>query len=748
MGVFVLRPVLLLSLCIIAGVVLGVLGVPWYALLAGLLLLCMLLYRTTPRVLIAVACLVLALGFIRADSYQPEFMPSGPITTTVQALNTPVATSGINLRGLVRDIETGDRFYMYWTEPWQAGLRLQISGDVVEPAPPQNPGEYDYAARLERQDISGQIFVRHAKFVAQYRTSPLEALRGFLRSNIAILPEAWRGLAEALVLGDKSSLSTTVQDTWRVAGASHILAVSGLHITLAAGSVYLLFRRVAGFRASWAAATGAAVLYAAIVGASPSAWRAALAFALVALAKVTLRESEYLNILAMVAALMLLINPLSVGDAGFTLSFAATAGLIVLAPVFSRLWGGPRYLQNLLATAFAAQAATLPIVLANFGVWPVYGLISNLLVVPLASVLVGSALLVGLVGRLPFIGMLAGYAFSAVAWLSNAIVGLLARLPGASVSLVALPIAAVVVYYTLLLLMTKAKKAQTLLLVTGLLFVIILPSVIPPSGLNITFLSVGNADACHIQLGKQHFLIDTGTAEAAQRIIVPYLRSQGVNNLSAVFISHGHDDHAGGLAVLEEHFGVGHVFVGPGIDIKEGFSFLRNKTSVTSGELRFLASQAQSPLLDLNNQSVVLLLQYGEFSALYAGDIGFPAEAELKDQTTSVSLLKVPHHGSASSSSQQWLDILQPRVAVICVGPNSYGHPASRVLQALTALNAHVLRTDRDGAVKIAVKKSGEYILFTYSQGRWRRVSINPLPTTTTRPAGKQAAQPVPVLWC
>ncbi|MDP3487887.1 MAG: ComEC/Rec2 family competence protein, partial [Bacillota bacterium] len=453
-----MRPILLLSLSIIVGICLAFVGAPWYALVPVMLVLGVLRLSHSPgHILLAIA--LIFVGFLRGSIVSTPSVAPGPLSTAVQAVSTPIFTASGYYRGKVREVTSAKEFLMYWSEPWKVGLRLEVQGEVVVPSLPLNPGELDYVAYLDRQGIQGLLFVRTARPVARFRPSPLESLRGFFRDNLNDLPDVNKGLALAVMLGDRSALSRPEQENWRKAGASHILAVSGLHIGIAAGAVYALARRFTGFRTSWVLASLSALLYAALVGSSASAWRAALAFVLLAVAKIALREAEPLNILALIAALMLLLSPQSLGDPGFLLSFAATLGLVWISPSLKTLLPGDSYMRTLLSATLAAQIATLPIVLSLFGTWPVYGLVSNLLLVPAAILLVGSSLLAGILGRVPGIGALVYAVFSGVAWFFSSVVGWIASLPIASINFVALPVVLIALYYGLLIAFPRVTKS-------------------------------------------------------------------------------------------------------------------------------------------------------------------------------------------------------------------------------------------------------------------------------------------------
>ena len=157
-----MRPVLLLSLSIIVGICLAYVGAPWYALVPVILALALLrISRSLGLAVLAIALIIV--GFVRGSIVSTPSVPPGPLSTVVQAVNTPIFTASGYYRGVVRDVDTSKEFLMYWAEPWIVGLRLAVQGEVVVPSLPLNPGELDYAAYLDRQGVVGLFFVQSAQ---------------------------------------------------------------------------------------------------------------------------------------------------------------------------------------------------------------------------------------------------------------------------------------------------------------------------------------------------------------------------------------------------------------------------------------------------------------------------------------------------------------------------------------------------------------------------------------------------------
>jgi competence protein ComEC len=244
------------------------------------------------------------------------------------------------------------------------------------------------------------------------------------------------------------------------------------------------------------------------------------------------------------------------------------------------------------------------------------------------------------------------------------------------------------------------------------------------SKLALHFLNVGQGDGALLRTPAGHWvIIDAGPrsdkGDAGRRVVVPFLLQNGARNLSLVFVSHAHADHLGGIASVLQRFHAGAV-IEPGEQVADPlyYAFLNQLASEAipwhagvRGE-RFTLDSVSFTVLhpdrkwsgwgeDLNEDSLVLLVEYRSFQALFSGDAGFPAELEMRGRLRPVDLLKVGHHGSRGSTGDAWLDSLRPRAAIISVGHNNYGHPAAATLARLRQHGIGVWRTDQDGSVSV-----------------------------------------------
>lgn len=415
------------------------------------------------------------------------------------------------------------------------------------------------------------------------------------------------------------------------------------------------------------------------------------------------RDAAVLNSLALAALAILALRPSDLQDPGFQLSFAATAG-IVLAPM-------PQHpVLAALAVSAAAQLAVLPIALAHFNQVSTIGLVANLAVVPLA----GLATILGLVavGVAAVSTLVAGWLFAAtwpVLLLLRWAVLLAAAVPGAVLHLPAPGALAIASYATALGLglaawhtrVMRRPLAQRLGVTAGALAIIsalvtLWPALRPADGrLHVSVLDVGQGDAIVIEAPDgRTVLVDAGAGgpyrlDAGERVVAPFLWNRGILHLAAVVVTHPDLDHAGGMAAVRELFSVSDAWDGA----PERGAFALGGALLTP-----LAAAA----VGRNDAARVLRLELGRAAILLTSDIEGLGERALIDSGAPLhaDVLKVPHHGSRTSSGPDFLAAVRPAVAVVSVGArNVYGHPDAGVLARLTAAGADLYRTDRDGAV-------------------------------------------------
>ncbi len=584
---------------------------------------------------------------------------------------------------------------------------------------------------------SGILSVQRGSLVGEGH-APVARWRARLAREARTLYGSRSGLVGAVILNQREGLDRELRNTWAAAGLAHLLCISGLHVGILAGWLLLLGRALglAPARARLAAAL-AGIGYAAFLGWPAPATRAACFIALLVFCRWRQRAVRPGALLGIACLGVLLVDPYAVFSAGTWLSAAAVWG----TTHFGR-WSEqalPRStLGRVLAVSTGATLATAPITAGAFGLVAPIGILLNLVAIPLSAVAVpgvfASLLMAPVVGP-PARALAAGSGLLLNLLEALAYAG--SRLPGGHVVQGTGPGAAVP--WLLLLafalwsvgrgLPGRAVLQHWVRLSAAAAWAGVVLALIPArpdggSGLTLHFLRVGQGDAAALRTPAGHWvLVDAGPrtddTDAGRSIVAPFLVRQGVRRLSVVVVSHPHADHLGGVpAVLDR---IPADVVVESADITGDPLYLEFLRQVTAEGIpwhpgragdHFALDGVSFQLLhpdttwaewgdDLNEDSVVLLVRFGAFSAVLAGDAGLRAEAWLHGRVGRVDLLKVGHHGSRTATGDAWLDELQPRAAVISLGPNRYGHPAPATLGRLAARHIPVWRTDRDGPVTV-----------------------------------------------
>jgi competence protein ComEC len=616
-----------------------------------------------------------------------------------------------------------------------AGQRIALDARLDRPIGFRNPGTFDYGEYLIRHGVVVVGTTRGDRILALEPEAPpwpVRVRRQALAAMREALPPTSAALLAGLLLGDRTGLPPDVDTAFRRAGVYHVLAVSGFNVALIASTVWALLTLARAPRR--AAALGAIVTvlgFAAIVGPEPSVIRATIMAVLILCALLLEREASVLNGLALAAIAILAVRPVDLHDPGFQLSFAATAGLVLAGGVPrtapSRLARIRGWIVAALVASAAAQLAVLPITLTHFNQVSTIGVIANLAVVPLAGLATVLGLLAVAVGALS--ATVATWLYSGV-WpvllLLRGAVALAAAVPGAVLHLPAPGPLAIVGYVVALglglaarhLRATRRALARRLALVALAMalasaLLALWPVLRSADGrLHVTVLDVGQGDAIVVEgPDGRAVLVDAGAGgpyrlDAGERVVAPFLWNRGILRLAAAVVTHADIDHAGGMAAVRDGFTIDQAWDGtPGLaPLALGGATVTPLASALGGR---------------NDAARVLRIEFGQASILLASDIEAAGEQALiaSGAVLRATALKVPHHGSRTSSSPEMLNAVRPAVALISVGArNSYGHPDPGVLTRLTAAGSDVYRTDRDGA--LLLETDGHVLTVTAWVGR------------------------------
>lgn len=637
------------------------------------------------------------------------------------------------------------------------GQQLTLQGRLDRPAQADNFGGFSYAQYLATQGIHGVFYARELRSGKVF-AGPLgvygvlrqcQRLRQQLLSAFeAHLPLGSARILGSLILGEKvSPVPEALQGKFQQLGLQHVLAVSGYQVQLLVLCVVLGLRAL---RCSRLMQMGLAIValwgFVLLTGAPASVLRAAAVATWVCGAQAFFYKLSLRGALCAGILLLLGVNPLLLWDVGFQFSALATLGLMCNAQRFQQAFGFlPVSLGAMISAVLAAQLWVLPLQLFHFGTLAWLFLPGNLWAGLWTTLLTWAAMAAALASML-----LWGWPLQALFWAIGlcvqALLGgmeLLLYLPQPVLYFPRLSPTAVILAYALLGLYTcnqatlsprwrQPLKAGILamLLCLPALKAVALWQDQRQCPLRVTYLSVGQGDASLLEVGGQAILVDagpswktdTGFDDAGRRSIVPYLRQRGIRQLHTVVLSHGHLDHYGGLASIAAVIPVQRLLVPEGLLAAEkdagalAFTLKLLKAQGTRietvntgslrslpGDVRLLFWQPLGPEAGHNDSSLVMQVEHQNVRFLFAGDLEHAGEAALLHTEGFVprtDILKVPHHGSSTSSTPEFLQALSPRDAVVSVGErNRFRHPSPKVMDRYAQYQSRVWRTDQQGAV-------------------------------------------------
>lgn len=654
------------------------------------------------------------------------------------------------------------------------GDSVRIAGHLEALRSPLNPGMPDFR-EIRRSEGIGYAFLpfHHAAPVLTGQSGGISFIRYVLMARermVSVIKSNHRGdssgLLTGVIFGGSSELSEPVVRAFRKTGTYHVLSASGMNVAILIVAMVSLFK---AFRQSGKKTVlpviAVVVIYSIMAGGTPSVIRAAIMAVLAVCAGLVDRRHDLLNTLFVAVFIMLVFNPLYVRDAGFQMSAAAVLGIVTIMPLMKPLIERMPYCLRgaveAAAVSSAVQIAIAPILAWHFNQLSLLAPVCNIVIVPLVGFVLYCGLIEGVAGSfLPLLGALIAMISEFLLLLIIRSVEFLSNLPFCSICLPRPSLCCCVLYYLCLgLIIVESKRsfssAHTSLKARIAVFIGFMISAISKRvlflcsisiltvsiiallccckssrELRAVFLDVGQGDSFWLSLpGGHQILLDAGPAyrtkredrpasDAGEKIVVPVLRAQGTGRIDLMLLSHGHEDHCGGLESIIRNIRVDclashqntlselscrgemKVMTEKGVKIlplRRG-----NVMEFTGGVLLRVLSSGDEASADNNENCLVVQLVYKRIRMLFTADCGEKGESVLLESASHLKsdLLKVGHHGSVTSTSAPFLDEVSPRYAVISCGwKNRMGHPSPDTLERLKSRGISVFRTDCDGAV-------------------------------------------------
>lgn len=610
----------------------------------------------------------------------------------------------------------------------------------------RNPHEFDYGKWLHAQGITAHGELVKINSVERKSVWSWFPIRSYVRNSSDRLFKAeYSPMAKALLLGYKEELDSEMKREFSRSGLSHIMAVSGLHVGFVVAPFWLIIPFLwTNKYGKWAGIILLTLLlfgYAGITGFSASVNRASVMAWLITYGKLFHKVRNSINLTAVAAIILLIINPEQLFNVGFQLSFAAVFIILLLMPEAQRLvprkirYGKAGGLMAIILVSIVVQLGLFPILIYYFGEFSIAGPVANALVVPLLSFTVPAGIVMILLSsiHLSFFELASLPVSYSMDWISG-VAKAIGSFDYSYLVFEKIYVSLFLIWFTVIMFISAFRISQyrwkwlILILVSmNLLAVEIIIKKPAQKKMEVTFLDVNQGDAIHIKTpNDKHILVDAGRwspfANSGDRVLLAYFEQNNIDHLDAIILSHPHSDHIGGIITLIENITIGTIYQS---DYEYDSALFINymtaaeendivvKTPKTGDTIHVDESirlfvlgpenNNQRPR-NPNNRSLSVKLVYGENSILFTGDAETEQERELATRYGEFlvsTVYKAGHHGSNTSSTEQMMNFVRPVKSVVSLAfNNQFGHPGSNAVVRMNNFG-DVYYTSLEGAVKI-----------------------------------------------
>lgn len=629
------------------------------------------------------------------------------------------------------------------------GETIYFNGELKLPKENTNPRLFNYRLNLKTEKIYTSMSLREHSITEV--DSDNIALRYRVKSKFTgmventfnqYLSEKNSSLLSSIFLGKSSYLSSEDIDLYREMGLAHLLAVSGLHIGIISGFIsFVLSNLGVKKRINIVITLSTIWIYGYLIGFPPSILRSGIMFTILYYSQLIHEPYDSVNALSLAMFILLLLNPYYLFNLGFQLSFAATFSIIILAPRINRRFYPYRNkLVQSLVSILGVQIGLLPFQAYYFNNINPLSIVANLFIIPIISFALILGFLMIVFSKIHYLNLIIGFFLENILNFEAMILSWISRISMKSFTVFSPEIISGIIFYIMILIVfdfvdiKKLNKVLVKVTSWSLVFLILVNSYlfINNKSSEIHFIDVGQGDAILIRGKNADYLMDTGGSffgdyNIAEGVTLPYLQKLGINRLNGLFITHFDADHSQGLTLLLENLKVDYVFS----------SYLPEKGDIldyiNSNDVEIIILKENDRLkldaylsldiiwpaaisnLNPNNNSLVSILKSSGGNVLLTGDIEREAEYFIKDRIFDpIDIIKVPHHGSNTSSTEDFLQKIKAKEGIIQVGRNNlYNHPSDEVLDRYKSLDTNIYRTDHMGLVKLVLHEN-KYEIIPY----------------------------------
>ena len=692
------------------------------------------------------------------------------------------------------------------------GDEIELTGEFERPNSARNYKGFDYKQYLKSKGIYGTVDLENYKIVAENRVDKFSELINLVQTNMkkninAILNKEEAALCIGILVGDREAISEETEDNFKKSNLTHMLAVSGSHITYIITALAVLLGRT-DKKLTKIITIVILLFFMALTGFTSSVIRACIMGILVLIASMLHRKSDTINNLGLSSLIILLFNPYAIIDVGFLLSYGGTIGIVLLGDrITNGLYKGENKIIKYIIISFSitlsANLIIIPIMAYNFSTVSFTFWISNILAAPVMEIVTILGFIVYFISIVfpilaEFLGIFLGFLLDILLKIAE----ISSLIPGSSIYIKTPYVIECVIYYLIIYVICNLDKVKFIikgnkqiqkifkfiirirsnsirnaieennisenivgvneistnnkvdisklgieLICLFTIVVIVFVSIgvnIIQKPLKIYFVDVGQGDCTLIQTPtNKNILIDGGGSEfgnfdVGESILLPYLLDRRITTIDYMLISHTDSDHISGLFAIIENLNVKNIIISKqgenSANLKTLNQLVKDKnikiTIAKNGDYIHIDKYSYLEILFpedelikdnvLNNNSIVTKFHYENFSMLFTGDIEEVAEnriCEMYEDTNKLNatILKVAHHGSKTSSTEKFLELVNAKIAFIGVGANNnFGHPNDEVIERLKQYTNLIYRTDECGEISIIVNRRGRIKLNRY----------------------------------
>ena len=642
-------------------------------------------------------------------------------------------------------------------ETLKYGDKIELVGNFKLAQERRNPGGFDYRFYLKTKKIYGIVTTKNTKKLKENNVNIISMIANKTANVIKnqskkLLKNKEACLLIGLLIGDTDEIDEETKEDFRNSNLTHMLAVSGLHVSyVLLGVNYIITKVKIHKKLSKIIVMLLILFFILVTGATPSVLRAGTMTIYLIIGGIFYRRISVFSSLNLSLLVIIIMNPYCLFDVGLQLSYAGTIGIVYLYPIIKEKIYNK---ANSILITISANIVIIPIMLYNFNTISLTFFISNLLAGPI----------IGIIIILGFSIIIISLIFFPIANIFSKILNLLiilflntakacANLPFSKIFIITPTLKFIFLYYCLLAFIIVKERTQiriNIKLKNKVIAILIILVIINPikyfsnikqSNLKIYFVDVGQGDStCIVTPKNKVILIDGGgnskdeNYDIGKQTLLPYLLDKKINKIDYCIVSHFDSDHCGGLMYILKNLKVKNIIIGKQYEEYENYKeFIKiakdkkiNIRVVEAGEKITIEKNLYIDVLwpinrekmviqnAINNNSLVFKLRYINFAMLFTGDIEEITEKEILDnykentEFLKSTILKVAHHGSKTSSTKEFINIVKPKYAVIGVGKdNKFGHPSNVTIENLKTINTEIYRTDEMGEISIKVNIKG-----------------------------------------